>query len=162
MKFTNKLNSLSETDFISIFGSVFEKSEWIANEVFRQKPFKNSEDLFEKMMNIYNNCSKEKVVKIFNLHPKLAIEKRLTNFSSKEQIGAQLNSCTKKELLEFEKLNLDYEKRFKFPFIILSVKSKSVPEMVMLLVVLLSFTKLIVPSTSLTLIDSCIFINSSI
>ena len=124
MKFTNKLNSLSETDFISIFGSVFEKSEWIANEVFRQKPFKNSEDLFEKMINIYNNCSKEKVVKIFNLHPKLAIEKRLTNFSSKEQIGAQLNSCTKKELLEFEKLNLDYEKKFKFPFII-AVKGKN-------------------------------------
>ena len=28
----------------------------------------------ESLMNIYNNCSKEKVVKIFNLHPKLAIE----------------------------------------------------------------------------------------
>ena len=124
MKFTNKLNSLSETDFISIFGSVFEKSEWIANEVFRQKPFKNSEDLFEKMMNIYNNCSNEKIVKIFNLHPKLAIEKRLTNFSSKEQIGAQLNSCTKEELIEFKKLNLDYKKRFKFPFII-AVKGKN-------------------------------------
>ena len=124
MEFTEKLNSLSETDFLSIFGTVFEKSEWIANEVFKQKPFKNSEDLKDKMMNIYNNCSKEKVVKIFNLHPKLAIEKKLTNFSSKEQIGAQLNSCTKEELLEFEKLNLDYEKRFKFPFII-AVKNKN-------------------------------------
>ena len=124
MEFTEKLNSLSETDFLSIFGTVFEKSEWIANEVFKQKPFKNSEDLVKKMMNIYNNCSKEKIVKIFNLHPKLAIEKKLTNFSSKEQIGAQLNSCTKEELLEFEKLNLNYEKRFKFPFII-AVKNKN-------------------------------------
>ena len=124
MKFTEKLNSLSETDFISIYGTVFEKSEWIANEVFKQKPFKNSEDLVKKMMNIYNNCSKEKIVKIFNLHPKLAIEKKLTNFSSKEQIGAQLNSCTKEELLEFEKLNSNYEKRFKFPFII-AVKNKN-------------------------------------
>ena len=124
MKFTEKLNSLSETDFISIYGAVFEKSEWIAIEVFKQKPFKNSEDLKDKMMNIYNNCSKEKIVKIFNLHPKLAIEKKLTNFSSKEQIGAQLNSCTKEELLEFEKLNLNYEKRFKFPFII-AVKGKN-------------------------------------
>ena len=124
MKFTEKLNSLSETDFISIYGAVFEKSEWIAIEVFKQKPFKNSEDLKDKMMNIYNNCSKEKIVKIFNLHPKLAIEKKLTNFSSKQQIGAQLNSCTKEELLEFEKLNLNYEKRFKFPFII-AVKNKN-------------------------------------
>ena len=124
MKFTKKLNSLSETDFMSIFGTVFEKSEWIANEVFKQKPFKNSEDLVEKMMNIYNNCSKEKVVEIFNLHPKLAVEKKLTNFSSKEQIGAELNICTKEELSEFEKLNLDYEKKFKFPFII-AVKGKN-------------------------------------
>ena len=53
MKFTEKLNSLSKTDFISIYGTVFEKSEWIANEVFKQKPFKNSEDLKDKMMNMY-------------------------------------------------------------------------------------------------------------
>ena len=41
-----KLNSLSENEFVSIFGSVFEKSDWIANEAFRLKPFKNEEDLF--------------------------------------------------------------------------------------------------------------------
>ena len=124
MEFTKKLNSLSETEFTSIFGSVFEKSEWIANEAFKQKPFKNSEDLVEKMINIYKNCSKEKIVKILNLHPKLAIEKKLTKFSLTEQKGAQLNSCTKQELLEFEKLNLDYEKKIKFPFII-AVKGKN-------------------------------------
>ena len=124
MKFTEKLNSLSKTDFISIYGTVFEKSEWIANEVFKQKPFKNSEDLKDKMINIYNNCSKEKVVKIFNLHPKLAIEKKLSSFSSKEQTGAELDKCSKEELIEFNKLNFDYEKKFKFPFII-AVKGKN-------------------------------------
>ena len=124
MKFTNKLNSLSKTDFISIFGTVFEKSEWIANEVFKQKPFKNSQDLIEKMIDIYNNCSKEKVIEIFNLHPKLAIEKKLSSFSSKEQTGAELDKCSNEELIEFNKLNFDYEKKFKFPFII-AVKGKN-------------------------------------
>ena len=75
------------------------------------------------MTNIYENCSDEKILKIFNLHPKLAIEKKLTNFSSKEQTGAELDKCTKDELLEFENLNLEYEKKFKFPFII-AVKGK--------------------------------------
>ena len=75
------------------------------------------------MINIYNNCSNEKIIKIFNLHPRLAIEKKLTSFSSKEQLNAKLNSCTKKELEEFERLNLEYEKKFKFPFII-AVKGK--------------------------------------
>ena len=124
MKFTKKLNSLSENEFVSIFGNVFEKSDWIANETFRLKPFKNEEDLVNKMTNIYENCSDEKILKIFNLHPKLAIEKKLTNFSSKEQTGAELDKCTKDELLEFENLNLEYEKKFKFPFII-AVKGKN-------------------------------------
>tara|TARA_B100001287_G_C22646940_1_gene513225 strand:- start:550 stop:1044 length:495 start_codon:yes stop_codon:yes gene_type:complete len=124
MKLTKNLNSLSEIEFISIFGTVFEKSEWIANEAFKKRPFKDSEDLINKMLNIYNDCSKEKVLKILNLHPKLAIEKKLTNFSSKEQTRAQLNQCTKEELLEFETLNLNYEKKFEFPFII-AVKEKN-------------------------------------
>ena len=124
MKFTKNPNSLSENEFISIFGSVFEKSKWIANDTFKKKPFKNSKDLIDKMINIYSNSSNEKILKIFNLHPKLAIEKRLTNFSSKEQSDAKLNTCTKDELIEFEKLNFDYEKKFNFPFII-AVKGKN-------------------------------------
>ena len=124
MKLKKNLNSLSETEFTSIFGSVFEKSECIADEVFRQKPFKNSNDLIDKMINIFNKCSKKKIIEIFNLHPKLAIEKKLTNFSSKEQSGAQLDQCSKEELLEFDKLNSNYEKKFNFPFII-AVKGKN-------------------------------------
>ena len=124
MKFTKNLNSLSENEFISIFGSVFEKSKWIASDTFKKKPFKNSKDLIDKMINTYSNTSNEKILKIFNLHPKLAIEKRLTNFSSKEQSDAKLNTCTKDELIEFEKLNFDYEKKFNFPFII-AVKGKN-------------------------------------
>ena len=68
------------------------------------------------MINIFNKCSNEKLfLNITNLH-KLAIEKKLTNFSSKEQSGAQLDQCTKEELLEFDKLNSNYKKKFNFPF----------------------------------------------
>ena len=123
MELTKDLNLLSENEFMSKFGTIFEKSEWIASEAFKRKPFKNNEDLKSKMINIYDNCSNEKIIKIFNLHPRLAIEKKLTSFSSKEQSNAKLNSCTKKELEEFEKLKLKYEKKFKFPFII-AVKGK--------------------------------------
>ena len=75
-------------------------------------------------MKIYNNCSEEKIVEIFNLHPKLAIEKKLTNFSLREQSMAELDKCSKDEILEFEQLNFNYEKKFKFPFII-AVKGKN-------------------------------------
>ena len=124
MKITKDLNTLTKSEFITIFGSIFEKSEWIANETFELKPFKNSKDLVDKMINIYDSCSVDKILKILNLHPKLAIEKKLSSFSSKEQTGAKLNKCSKEELLEFNKLNFDYEKKFKFPFII-AVKGKN-------------------------------------
>ena len=124
MKITKDLNTLSKNEFITIFGSIFEKSEWIANETFELKPFKNSKDLVDKMINIYDSCSIDKILKILNLHPKLAIEKKLSSFSSKEQTGAELDKCSKEALIEFNKLNFDYEKKFKFPFII-AVKGKN-------------------------------------
>ena len=124
MKITKDLNTLTKSEFITIFGSIFEKSEWIAKETFDLKPFKNSKDLVDKMINIYNSCSVDEILKILNLHPKLAIEKKLSSFSSKEQTGAELDKCSKEELVEFNKLNLDYEKKFKFPFII-AVKGKN-------------------------------------
>ena len=82
---------------------------------------------WSKMMNIYENSNNEKIIKIFNLHPQLAIEKTLTSFSSKEQTGAKLNDCSKEELKEFERLNADYKKKFGFPFII-AVKGKNKSE----------------------------------
>ena len=127
MKLTKKINLLKKKEFLSIFGNIFEKSDWIADEVFNLKPFKDSNDLVIKMMNIYENSNNEKIIKIFNLHPELAIEKNLTSFSSKEQTGAKLNDCSKEEFEEFEKLNTDYKKKYGFPFII-AVKGKNKDE----------------------------------
>ena len=124
MKLTKNINLLKKKEFLSIFGNIFEKSDWIADEAFNLKPFKDSNDLIIKMMNIYENSNNEKIIKIFNLHPQLAIEKKLTSFSSKEQDGAKLNICTNEELEEFKNLNIDYEKKFGFPFII-AVKGKN-------------------------------------
>ena len=114
MKTEKNLNTINENQFISLFGSVFEKSEWIAAEAFRKKPFKNSQDLIDKMIKIYESCSIDQIIVILNLHPKLAIEKKLTSFSTKEQTGAELDKCSDEELAEFNRLNFDYEKNLDF------------------------------------------------
>ena len=124
MQSIKDINSLSKKEFQSIFGNIFEKSDWISVETFELKPFKDKEDLINKMIHVYENSSREKIKNIFNLHPKLAIEKKLTTFSSKEQTGAELNTCTKEELIEFEDLNEQYQNKFGFPFII-AVKGKN-------------------------------------
>jgi len=124
MKSINSINQLNKSDFLSIFGNIFEKTEWIAEKVFNLKPFKNNYDLFSKMINQYENCDKEQILIILNSHPELAVEKKLTKDSSNEQSGASLNECTYEEFEEFKKLNIEYRTKFGFPFII-AVKGKN-------------------------------------
>ena len=127
MDSVDKVNKLSKSDFISVFGNVFEKTTWIAEKVFDFKPFENFDELTERFLNIFENEKKENHLKILNFHPELAVEKIMTIDSKKEQNNAELNQCTKEELEEFVKLNKDYKKKFNFPFII-SVSEKNKAE----------------------------------
>ena len=124
MNSVDKVNKLSKSDFVSIFGNVFEKTTWIAEKVFASKPFENFDKLSERFLDIFENEQKENHLKILNAHPELAIEKIMTTDSKKEQNNAQLNQCTKEELEEFIKLNKEYKQKFSFPFI-LAVKGKN-------------------------------------
>ena len=69
-------------------------------------------------MHCFENETKINLLEILNLHPELAVEKIMTKESEKEQRNAQLDQCSKEELLEFLKLNKDYKNKFNFPFII--------------------------------------------
>ena len=127
MNSIDKINKLSKPDFISIFGNIFEKTEWIAQKSYDLKPYKNYEELFLKMMEIFENTNKENHLKILNAHPDLAVEKKLTKDSKNEQKNASLNQCTSEEFIEFKKLNEKYKVKFGFPFII-AVKGKNKEE----------------------------------
>ena len=123
----DKFNKLSKTEFISIFGNIFEKTEWIAERCYESKPYNNPDELVSKMMKIFENSEKEKHLEILNSHPDLVVEKRLTENSKNEQKNASLNQCSDKEFLEFKNLNEEYKKKFGFPFII-AVKGKNKEE----------------------------------
>ena len=127
MNSIDKINKLSKPDFISIFGNIFEKTEWIAQKSYDSKPYKNYEEFFLKMMEIFENTNKENHLKILNAHPDLAVEKKLTKDSKNEQKNASLNQCTSEEFIEFKKLNEKYKVKFGFPFII-AVKGKNKEE----------------------------------
>ena len=119
-----KVNQLSENEFIGTFGNVFEKTNWIANRAFNSKPYRNFNEFISTIIKIYENSSKEDCIKIFNTHPELAVEKKLTEDSHKEQKGANLNRCNNEEFNEFKNLNIEYRNKFGFPFII-AVKGKN-------------------------------------
>jgi len=124
MNSVDKVNKLSKSDFISVFGNVFEKTDWIAEKTYDLKPFNNFQELFSKMVKIFENSKKENHLEILNAHPDLVVEKQLTDDSRKEQNNANLNQCSDLEFEEFKKLNKEYKKKFKFPFII-AVKGKN-------------------------------------
>ena len=122
----NKINKLSQSEFIKVFANIFENARWIAEELYKQKPFGDFGELSSKMMDIFEMSSKEKKLKILNDHPNLGDKTKislLTQDSLKEQKTVGLDQCTKEEFDEFKKLNNVY-KKFGFPFII-AVKGKS-------------------------------------
>ena len=119
-----KINNLDKSEFLSIFGNVFEKSKWISEKVFNQKPFKNLESFVSKLIGVYENSDDKTILEILNLHPELAVEEKLTDDSETEQNKANLKECTPEEFNEFKKLNIEYKKKFNFPFII-AVKEKN-------------------------------------
>ena len=122
----NKINKLTQSEFVKVFANIFEKANWIAEELYRNRPFNNFEELSSKMLNIFEISTNEKKLKILNDHPDLADKTKinlLTQDSLKEQTSSRLDQCTKEEFNEFEKLNNIY-KKFGFPFI-LSIRGKS-------------------------------------
>jgi len=123
----NKINKLSKSEFIKVFRNIFENSSWISEELYKLKPFNAFEDLKSKILNIFENATKESQIEILKAHPDLANKTKidsLTTDSKNEQSSAGLDKCTPEEFNEFKNLNFEYKKKFGFPFIS-AVKDKS-------------------------------------
>ena len=94
MRTIDNINSLNKSEFLSIFGNVFEKTESVALKVFELKPFKDFDDIISKMLKIYEEYDRDKILEILNSHPELAIEKKLTTDSKLEQTSANFIECS--------------------------------------------------------------------
>ena len=95
----NNINKLPEVQFIKIFSNIFENSQFIAEALYKKRGdgFNNFEDLVKKMMNIFENTTKEQKLKILNAHPDLADKAKITSMTSdskSEQNSAGLDQCT--------------------------------------------------------------------
>ena len=123
---------MSKKEFLRVFGNVFEHSAWVAEKTYRRglnPSMKNADALHGFMCLEFRLASDSEKLKVLNLHPDLALGKiqkinRLTNSSKNEQKKAGLTSLTEKEQNDFNELNFNYKKKFKFPFII-AVKGKN-------------------------------------
>jgi len=117
----NKINKLSLTEFIEVFGNIFENASWIGEKLYEEKPFNSFEDLSNRMLNIFEKTSYANKLIILKSHPDLADKAKigsLTKDSNNEQSGAGLDKCSEDEFNKFNKLNKEYKKKFEFPFIL--------------------------------------------
>ena len=127
MKTIDKINKLSRSEFVEIFANIFEKTKWIAEKLYNQKPFNNFKDLCSKMLGIFETAGKETQLKILVAHPDLADKvtvNLLTSNSRSEQSNAGLDQCSEEEFNEFKNLNKSYRLKYGFPFVI-AVKGKN-------------------------------------
>ena len=127
MSTIDKINKLSRSEFVEIFANIFEKTKWIAEKLYNQKPFDSFEDLCSKMLEIFETASKETQLNVLKAHPDLADKvtvNSLTKNSRAEQSNAGLDQCSEEEFNEFKDLNKKYKQKFGFPLII-AVKGKN-------------------------------------
>ena len=127
MSTIDKINKLSRSEFVKVFANIFEKTKWIAEKLYNQKPFDSFEDLCSKMLEIFETASKETQLNVLKAHPDLANKvtvNSLTKNSLAEQSNAGLDQCSEEEFNEFKDLNKKYKQKFGFPLII-AVKGKN-------------------------------------
>ena len=123
------LSALSEAEFVTLLGGIFEGSPWIAREVYAERPFGSLDELHCAMCDVVAGAGVEAQLDLIRAHPdlagKAAIAGELTAASSAEQAGAGLDRLSEDEYGRFHALNDRYRERFGFPFV-LAVKGHTV------------------------------------
>lgn len=115
----------ARSDFIQMFGGVFEHSPFIAERAYDAGlmlvPL-SSKSVHDALTSIFRRASREERLGVLRAHPdlagRLAIAGELTEDSKKEQAGAGLDRLSAAEHARFTELNTAYMEKFGFPFII--------------------------------------------
>ncbi|AEF54418.1 2-oxo-4-hydroxy-4-carboxy-5-ureidoimidazoline decarboxylase [Marinomonas posidonica] len=121
------LTTTDEAEFVTLLGSVYEHSPWVAEQLWRLKlrhPASSYDDILkvqQAMRDIVDASTEEEKLILLRAHPdlagKAALSGELTDASKSEQAGAGLDQCSEDELAHFLQLNDEYHSKFGFPFI---------------------------------------------
>ena len=101
----------------SAFADIAEHSPWVAEMAFKHAPFKSCEDMIQRFAAAVMAANRPTQSALLNAHPDLATRAKLTEDSTKEQMGVGLDSLSAVEFAHFTKLNEAYKAKNGFPFI---------------------------------------------
>lgn len=109
------------------FNDVFEQSAFIIERAYAHAPFDSAEALFQRCVDVVASLTEDEQLKLLRAHPSLGTNRMMTESSTREQTTAGLQQLPPQQHELFAKMNVAYEERFGFPFII-AVKGKTVDD----------------------------------
>ena len=116
------INALDRDAFVAALGHVAEHSPWVAERAFAARPFADVAALQAAMVAAIDAAPPDLQIALLRAHPELAgraaIGGALTAASTAEQSGAGLAGCSPAEYAQLQSLNVRYNARFGFPFIL--------------------------------------------
>jgi OHCU decarboxylase len=126
-----KPSQLTRTLFVERFGGIYEHSRWVAEAAYDRGVANTADGLAAAMAAAVAAGTDEQKRALILAHPdlagRLALAKRLTADSTREQAGAGLDQLTDEERARFTALNDSYRAKFGMPFI-MAVKGRSKDE----------------------------------
>lgn len=118
----SQLNAMDRSAFVSQVGWVYEKSAWVAEGAWEDRPFWTIDDLHAAMERVVRSATLQRQLALIQAHPDLAGRLRsvseLTVASRREQSDAGLYQLTATEAEQMARNNARYREKFGFPFIL--------------------------------------------
>ena len=118
----DQVNRASAADALALLDGLYEHSPWIAAKALESRPFQSLAHLKYVMATVLKEAGDKAQVDLIRAHPELAgkamIGQSLTTESTHEQSTVGLTQCTPEESATIEQLNLKYNAKFGFPFIL--------------------------------------------
>jgi N-carbamoyl-L-amino-acid hydrolase len=117
-----QLNAASAAEALQVLDGLYEHSPWIAQQAFKQRPFKSVAQLKYTLTEVVSQANREQQLSLIKAHPELAgkamVSQSLTAESTHEQSKAGLTDCSAEEFALLQQLNADYNTKFGWPFIL--------------------------------------------
>lgn len=113
-----QLNQMSQAEFTTALGEIWEETPEIAQQAWHDKPFANVEALYRAMVAIVNGMNNKEQLALIKAHPDLGSKAKMAETSVQEQAGVGLDRLSEAEYQRFQSLNQAYKDKFDFPFIV--------------------------------------------
>ncbi len=117
-----QLNAAEQQEALTWLDGLYEHSPWIAQAALKNRPFQSTAHLKHLMTQVLDTAGQAAQLKLIRAHPELAgkamVSQSLTEESASEQSKAGLTHCSAEEFAKLQQLNLAYNAKFGWPFIL--------------------------------------------